>query len=132
MEDYIANESRFVRPYNFSEMPFGTYTLRITEAQETITKQIYHGAQTLVEAQKSGVAKVSVVAKEAQKFELSVLGNNNGPVQLTIYNESDKIIFEDNIQETGSYRKQYDLSKLMIGRYSFDVQSAGKTQSFTF
>jgi hypothetical protein len=122
LTDKVLNQTGFARPYNFQSLPAGHYTLQLVDAQGTMTKHIYHGELSVIESTLESPLQVSVKALEnTSKYELQVLGTNTTPLRVTIYDSAGELIHSEQIDESGSFTKVYDLSSLKASGLSFEV-----------
>ncbi|MBC7923767.1 MAG: T9SS type A sorting domain-containing protein [Ferruginibacter sp.] len=128
LTDRIRNVAGgFARPYNFSGLPSGEYTIQITDASGKTTKTLQYGEASSSEtAGRQSELKVNVNAlAESTRYELSVLGDRAQPVTVTIYDAQNNRIFSEQIDEPGNFRKVYDLSKVRASGGAFEVTHAG-------
>lgn len=124
LTDRIRNVTRFSRPYNFRELPSGVYTIQITDASGTTTKTVQHGEASFPTAHQELKVNINALA-ESTRYELSVLGDRSESVTVTIYDDRNNPIFSEQINEQGSFRKVYDLSKVRANGGAFEVTHAG-------
>ncbi len=134
LNDRIVNTSGFARPYNFNALPLGKYTLQIEDASGKVTKSIYHGKESVIESSQNSALQIKIEAVEkSAKYELKVVGNLQEPLYVNIYNANGIVVFSEEISETKSFSKVYDLSKTGLTNMTFEVLSASEIlESATF
>jgi hypothetical protein len=123
LTERIQNQTGFIRPYNFSALPVGEYTIEVSDGSEKTTRQIFHGISSLNESNDNQV-KVSVQSLgDNQKYALSVLGECRS-VEVKIYDAYNNLVFTELVAEPGNFRKVYDFSKIKLQNFTFVVENA--------
>jgi hypothetical protein len=121
----ISGKNSAARVYNITALPEGEYFFEVIEnGVKTVKSVTYKKEVAAVTALDVKVTPSSV----AGKFDL-VLKNATGNVNVTIYNKSQGVVFEDAIVSKGAFKRTYDLSKLNGGEYVFEVTSNDKVAS---
>jgi flagellar hook assembly protein FlgD len=116
--DQINTEGGFLRPYNFTSQPAGTYTLTVLDRNGRATLPLVHGT-----AQLRPTAQIKPV--QEKKFELTLLGSNAEEVSVNIYDAAQNLVFTDQINKQGSFSRVYDLTKIHTSNFTFEVLSQG-------
>ncbi len=120
LTDQINAEGGFVRPYNFTSQPTGTYTLTVLDRNGKATLPLVYGT-----AQLRPTAQIKPV--QDKKFELTLLGSNAEGVSVNIYDAAQNLVFTDQISKQGSFSRVYDLTKVHTSAFTFEVLSQGGT-----
>jgi hypothetical protein len=123
MEDRIRNVSAFARPYNFDALPAGKYSLVVEDAKGKETKEIFHLVSAVASANTNLVVKVTAVEGSA-KYALSVIGAQIQPVAVKIYDSFGQLVYADSIEETESFRKVYDITKVKGQGLTLEVENS--------
>lgn len=116
--DQINAEGAFLRPYNFTGLPAGAYTLTVLDRNGKTSLPIMHN--------NSGVQinpVVHVKPVEGKKYELTLLGNNAEAVRVNIYDATRGLVYSEQIGHKGSFSRVYDLNKLSANNFTFEVVS---------
>jgi hypothetical protein len=100
-------------------LPFGTYKFEVVD-QDLKTTEILHHIEKSIKLDVS-LAKGS----EKGKYTLNVLRDNVNPVYINIYDEYNKIIYQDKIEVEANFSRIYDLSNITAREFSFEVSCAG-------
>ena len=116
--DQINAEGGFLRPYNFTSQPAGTYTLTVLDRNGKATLPLVHGA-----AQLRPVAAIKPV--QDKKFELTLVGSSADQVSVNIYDAAQNLVFTDHIDKQGSFSRVYDLTKIRTSNFTFEVLGQG-------
>jgi ABC-type lipoprotein release transport system permease subunit len=122
LEDRLRNVSAFARPYNFNALPAGKYSLVVEDAKGTETKQIFHRVKAQEEASSNLNIKVAPV-EGSDKYTLSVLGTQIKPLEVKIYDSFGRLVYTDRIQETKSFSKVYDVTKVKAYGLTLEVEN---------
>jgi len=67
------------------------------------------------------VKDVKVSSVESDKVELTYLSDGECKVKVNIYNQEGTRLFSESIKNSKSFKKAYDLSKLPVGEYEFEI-----------
>jgi flagellar hook assembly protein FlgD len=115
----ISGKHSAARVYNITALPEGEYFFEVVEnGVKTVKSVTYKKEVASVKPLNVKVTPSTV----AGKFDL-VLKNSAGNVNVTIYNETEGVVYEDAIESKGSFKRTYDLSKLNGKEYVFQVTS---------
>jgi hypothetical protein len=118
LTDQINADGGFVRPYNFTSQPTGTYTLTVLDRNGKATLPLVYGT-----AQLRPTAQIKPV--QEKKFELTLLGSNADVVSVNIYDAAQNLVFTDQIDKQGSFSRVYDLTKIHTSAFTFEVLGQG-------
>ncbi len=116
--DQINTDGGFVRPYNFTSQPAGTYTLTVLDRNGKATLPLVHGAGQL-----RPIAAVKPV--QDKKFELTLVGSSADQVSVNIYDAAQNLVYTDHIDKQGSFSRVYDLTKVHTSNFTFEVLGQG-------
>jgi hypothetical protein len=114
--DVIKNISNFVRPYNFSNLAEGEYTIEVSDGFETRTEKVnYHtgAVQKLV--------NIKPLAGADKKYILTVTGqaDSQESVKIKIYS-GDGLIYDKSEEFSGTFGKVFTLNNV-TGKVSFEI-----------
>jgi hypothetical protein len=120
LTDQINTEGGFLRPYNFTFQPAGTYTVTVLDRNGKASLPLVHGGA-------AGQFRPNVQIKPVQdrKFELTMVGSNAQAVSVNIYDATLNLVYTDQIEKQGSFSRVYDLTKIQAGIFTFEVVSQG-------
>jgi hypothetical protein len=116
--DQINAEGGFLRPYNFTSQPAGTYTLTVFDRNGKATLPVVHGA-----GQFRPVAAIKPV--QDKKFELTLVGSSAEQVSVNIYDAALNLVYTEQIDKQGSFSRVYDLTKIRTSNFTFEVLGQG-------
>jgi hypothetical protein len=109
--------SKFILPLNFAGLEHGEYSIEITDETGTQIQKINHEVKTTVNA----AAKAVHVAKLKDGKYLVSAANNNGNINVQIFDGNDNLIHTKNFEVNGPFAVIYNL-KNVEGQPSFLVK----------
>lgn len=109
----IKKYDTFSRPYNFSQLPEGRYTLVVTDKNGAITEAINHRhtAPVIVPSTLNYVNVSALVGKE-NKYKLTIVDAQDAQASIRIYNEENDLLYEVQESVASNFAKVYDLSNV--------------------
>lgn len=129
--EVLNNVASFVRPYNFTELNEGEYTIVVSNKNGKQAEKVNYAANTI-----SSFINVSEVANAENKYALNVTNNGTEEVFVRIYNNQNELLHEQSVQVTGSFGLIYDLTKVKAASttsVTFEVSTSnGKVETITF
>ena len=129
--EVLNNVASFVRPYNFSELTEGEYTIVVSNKNGTQAEKINFASNKI-----NSIISVSEVANTENKYVLTVTNNGTEEVFVRIFDHESAMIHEQSVSVTGSFGLIYNLSKVKSASTSsvtFEVSTAsGKFEKITF
>lgn len=102
----LKNTDGFMRPYDFSEMGKGIYTIEITDAYGEHTSLIDFRT---IESEKQ--INVKKIAGDESRYLLTASGNGLEAITVNIYDAFDTLIHTDTAITNGNYGQVYNLGK---------------------
>ncbi len=129
--EVLTNVSSFVRPYNFTDMSQGEYTITVSGKNGNQTEKVNYTANKI-----ESFISVSEVANAENKFMLNVTNNGSEAVFVRIIDNNNTLLHEQSVQVTGSFGLIYNLSKVKSATepsVTFEVSTeSGKFEKITF
>ncbi|SDM43342.1 Por secretion system C-terminal sorting domain-containing protein [Catalinimonas alkaloidigena] len=110
----------FARVYNFSEMPYGSYTVQVTTPTGTQEFPVAHQAPTLAQP------RVALKALSDKRYQVTVNGTSSAPFVVRIVDQNQQLISIDVTDKKSSFSRVYDLSKLANTNVVFEVGAGYK------
>ncbi|MBL0740116.1 hypothetical protein [Chryseolinea lacunae] len=122
----LSNVDGFIRPLNFSGLPFGEYTVEIADAAgKKIEKISFQPAKT------TGAIHVSKLANEEGKFLLAVSKGASSQINVKIYDEANNLVHSETREVAADFAQLYTIKT--VGSYTFEVSdNAGNTKTVRF
>jgi hypothetical protein len=118
----LRNTEEFMRPYNFSFLPDGSYTIELNDSQGKQMKKVIHSV--------SGgkrVAHLSHVSKANNKYLLVVPNEGRDAITVKIFDERNRLLYQGRKVIDGDFAKVYNLNQIE-GEYTFEIiDKSGKT-----
>ena len=123
----IKGTDGFIRPYNFSKLPQGSYSFELVDnLGHHETKHIEYKNEV-----RKKVMHVVRVGGTTDKFVLSVPNSGQSQLSINIYDDKGRMIHTEREQISGDFARVYNI-KDHSGRVTFEViDSFGKRNSFT-
>lgn len=129
--EVLNNVASFVRPYNFTELSQGEYTIVVANKNGKQAEKVNYSVSKV-----ESVISVSEVANAENKYMLNVTNNGTEEVYVRILNNENILVHEQAVQVTGSFVLIYNLNKLKStteSNVTFEVStSSGKFEKITF
>ncbi|HMG92220.1 MAG TPA: hypothetical protein VK589_19320 [Chryseolinea sp.] len=119
----IKNVEGFVRPYNFSSLPEGEYTIQISDKSGRQIEKI-----TYKQEKDEALAHLLKVAGTDAKYLLTVSNRGESDVTVKIYDSSNNVIYNKTEIASKDFARIYNLEKI-DGDFTFEVSDAKGTTS---
>ena len=119
----IRKSDGFVRPYNFSYLPEGEYTIQIADQNGNQIEKISFARQ-----KSETFAHLLKVSGSDAKYLLTVSNQGAGGVTVRIYDESNKVIYNKIEDASKDFAKIYNLEGIP-GQFTFEVTDATGTST---
>lgn len=114
-KEVVENHEHFMRPYNFSSLPSGEYTIQIADENGTRIEKVEHGV-----SKKKRPANLWRLNPDSNKYMLSVPRNGSDELVVKIYDERNTVIYQETARMSGDFAKVYDLSQVK-GAHTFEI-----------
>ncbi len=128
--EVLNNVSSFIRPYNFSELAEGQYTIVLEDKNGQQVEKVNYGVSRI-----TSTIRVTEVANTSNKYCLNVVNDGAEDVSVKIY-DANQLLHQEVIPVKGQYGIIYNLSKVVRthnGNLTFEVvTSSGVVKSVTF
>jgi hypothetical protein len=111
----IKNTNGFSRPYNFSELPEGNYSIRLIDNAGIAVEKV-------VVEKKAEQEKIMHLLRlpGTNKLLLSIPNNGAQDIYVTIYNQTNEVLYEGGQSIQGDFAQVYNLEKYE-GSFTFVV-----------
>ena len=119
----IKKSDGFVRPYNFSSLPEGDYTIQIADKFGRQIEKISYKRE-----KSETLAHLLKVSGSSAKYLLTVSNRADGDVTVRIYDEANNVIYDKKEQVTKDFAKVYNLEGIP-GEFTFEVTDAKGTST---
>ncbi len=111
----LQNTEDFMRPYDFSALPAGVYTISLTDEKGTSVKTVTHN----ISAGKR-IAKLTRLGKEDNRYVLSVPNQGADVLKVRIFNHNNTMLHQETVAINGNFAKLYNLGDRR-GEYFFVI-----------
>ena len=123
----LKNVENFVRPYNFSSLPEGDYTIElINEDIQKIERINYSKGRV------EKLANLVRLAGTDGKYMLRVANKSTDEIKVDIYNDSNQLIYSQKESITGDFARIYDLHKVQGHVFFVITDKNGITKTLTY
>jgi hypothetical protein len=123
----IRNIENFVRPYNFSTLPEGAYTIELKGVDGRQLQKVNYSSGKIEK-----LMNLVHLAGSENKYVLTVANKGNDKLKVRIYDEKNNLLYNETEAIQGDFGKIYNLDKLS-GRFLFEVTDQnGVTKSLTY
>ena len=110
----------FMRPYNFDGLPDGAYTIQIDDEYGKQVEKLNYHFGTMDNSASTG--KLIRLAKlpGTDKYGLTGRTQKEDEIQVRVYDDANKLVFEENRKVSGEFGKIYNLGGLS-GPFTIEV-----------
>lgn len=123
--EMFYNVSSFRRPYNFSQLPAGTYTIVLEDKNGQQVQTINHEVKKNV-----SYIKITEVTSAANKYVLQINSTGKESVFVRIFDNNSSLLHEQKIEVNGNYGLVYNLTPVKSASnapVTFEVSTTGGT-----
>jgi hypothetical protein len=123
----VNNTDGFSRPYNFSSLAEGDYTIAIEDqSKKQLEKVSYRSERT------TKILNVLKMASEEGKYMITAAGKGDETITVNIYDGSHTLIHRSVESTKGNFAQLYNL-KDVKGHLTFEIANEnGETKSVTY
>lgn len=123
----FAGLNGFIIPVNFKGVASGNYTIEVVDSSGKYQENVSNGPAFDLKS-----IHVSKILTEEGKFLLAMANVQDEPIRVTIYDRSDKVVYNESKTVNGDFAQVYRIEK-PGGRYTFEISdAAGNSKYFTF
>lgn len=105
--EVLNNVTSFKRPYNFSQLEEGEYTIVLEDKNGKQVETVNYTTSKII-----SVINVKKLADNDNKYVLNVITNKTQDVFIKIYDEKNTLIYVQTVEVSGYFGLIYDLSKV--------------------
>ena len=98
-KEVVENHEHFMRPYNFSSLPSGEYTIQIADENGTRIEKVEHGV-----SKKKRPANLWRLNPDSNKYMLSVPRNGSDELVVKIYDERNTVIYQETSRKADNHQ----------------------------
>lgn len=127
--EVLTNVSSFVRPYNFSELKEGEYTIVVSDKSGEQIQKVNYSTNKI-----SSYIKVTELANTESKYVVNITNNGSEDVRVKIFMNDDTLLHDQIERVSGSFGLVYNLSKIKTATsITFEITTnSGKVERITF
>jgi len=122
----VADMANFTRPYNFSELPEGEYTIEVKDSFGKKIEKVNYSQGTV-----QSIISVFKVTNAPSKYMLTAVNEGSNEITVNIFNSNGDTLYNDTLTVNGNFAVIYNLVE--EGKYTFvvsDKSGASKTISY--
>jgi hypothetical protein len=126
--EVISNVASFVRPYDFSKLNKGTYTIIAADKNgQQIEKINYSFKKT------ESFISVSKLTNDENSYALNVTNNGKETISVRILDSNDVVMHEELHEMVGSFGLVYDMCRIKSESFTFEITTSnGYTKTVSF
>jgi hypothetical protein len=117
LQDNLGMLDNFVRPYNFSNLEEGAYTI---ELSDNAGKQISQFTYNLKAKSVEKPARLIKVANHKAKYVLMVPSEGQDRIRVKITDDFNRVVYENDEEFTGNFAQIYNLEKI-TEKFSIEI-----------
>ena len=122
----MQNMDQFMRPYNFKSLPYGVYTIELSDESGKRMQQVTHKY-----AKKWRSAHLTRLNPLENRYMLAVPNTGKDALTVRIFDEHNRMLFEEKQTIHGDFAKVYNLNRI-AGEHTFEiVDQEGKRNRLT-
>lgn len=110
----FRNTENFMRPYNFSFLPPGDYTIEVSDAQGTRSQKVSYGT-----SEKKRTAHLSRLSND-NTYILAVPNEGREALTIRIFDDNNALVYRETAVIDGDFAKVYNLNKFK-GNHTFEI-----------
>lgn len=123
----MQDTEQFMRPYNFKSLPYGEYTIELSDESGKRYKKVSHNF-----VKPSRAAHLTRLNQDENRYMLAVPNKGTDALTVRIYDERDQMLFEETETIHGDFAKVYNLNTVAAGEHTFEiVDEDGKRNRLT-
>jgi hypothetical protein len=104
--EILRHTQNFMRPYNFSSLREGVYTIELTDTQGTRVEKVNHSFAI------EKLAHLTRINTGENKYLLTVPNRGGNVLKVKIFNERNGLLYEKTEVIEGDFGKVYDLREI--------------------
>ena len=129
----VNTDKHQAKKYNLKNLPMGVYTLSVEDEQRVVKHDMMIVNGTLKIDRKNPVTIFKpTIHKSGNQLDMNLLKVDNSSTEVRILNESGRLVFTEDITETGSIQRRYNVSLLEAGKYDMIVETSGASYTKSF
>lgn len=122
----MKDTEQFMRPYNFKGLPYGEYTIELSDESGTRFTKVSHKF-----VKESRIAHVTRLNPDENRYMLAVPNAGKDALTVRIYDQLSRLVFEERQSIQGDFAKVYNLNGI-AGDHTFEVvDQRGKSSRVT-
>ena len=122
--DKVKNHRSFKKTYNFSELACGNYNVVVDNEEGKASQNVFHNPQ------QTNMQLILSQIPDTKSFKLHVGAfDNSKPVKVKVYNTDNELLFVDEINQTDSFSKIYNLKDIDADMVRFTVVNSKESVS---
>lgn len=102
----LQHTEDFMRPYDFSALPEGNYTIALTDGNGTTVKTVTHKVSS-----GTRVAKLTRLGKQDHRYVLSVPNQGTDVLKIRIFDRNNTMLYQETETVNGNFAKLYNLGE---------------------
>lgn len=114
-KERLQDTRGFMRPYNFSAMPSGVYTVELTDEKGSVKRTVLYTTSN-----NKRVARLTRLDKGEHRYVLSVPNSGSDVLKVRIYNENNRLLYHKKERIEGDFARVYNLNTVR-GRLIFEI-----------
>jgi hypothetical protein len=118
-EEKIYSNGSFVRPYNFSNLTQGEYTIVMKDENGEQSQTINYSS-----AKMTSFASVSEIPNQQAKFWLNIVNNAEEKMYVRIYSLKGDLLYDQSVTVAGSYSRVFNVSQLNQPSVVFEISNS--------
>jgi hypothetical protein len=126
----LNNVASFSRPYNFSQLEEGQYTIILEDKNGRQVEKVNYTQNHI-----NSVVKVTRLQADPNKYLVSLANNGSEKVLVRIYNGEHTILHEQTVQVDGSFGMVYNLGQAKLDSnvpLTFEIVTSNKVELVNF
>lgn len=127
-EEQIISNGSFIRPYNFSNLTEGEYTIVIKDANGEQRQVVNYITEKII-----SYTYMAQIPGQESKYWLNVQNNGEEKLNVRIYSQKGDLLFEQAVVVSGQHSSVFNLSQVNQTPVTFEVTNGtGKVFTTSF
>lgn len=102
----LKNTEDFMRPYDFSKLAAGVYTIELTDEKGVSVRKVTHNISS-----GKRIAKLTRINKQDHRYVLSVPNQGGDVLKVRIFDQHSNLVHQETDVVNGNFAKLYNLGK---------------------
>ena len=127
----VKNQASFAKQFDMSQIPQGAYILSLEDERSVQYIPLSVSVKNVeIEMDEKTRFFKPYFRQDASMLDVMVFSPEKSAHRITIYDESNQVVYNETVDGQMTIEKRYDLAKLAPGRYNITIESNNNKYSY--